>query len=483
MKPCLASIRRHAPRRAAAAVVLAACCAGPRAPAGDGPGAAGTAPAGSLRFLNGDRLTGELAGLDAVRGLAWRHPASEEPLRFACDRLDKVQLAPPAPRAADAAAGVELANGDRLAGRLVRFEDGTMLFDAAGAGRLRLPRAALRRFTPPAPEAADAAAADGPARLSGWVVPENYGSNAWVAVEGGIGSDLLTGTVGRPLPGAADRFAMDLDVAWPKGVTHLSFALLTDTKRRLGYTFGFAPGAVRIFRRGFDVTFGREKPVVLAGGLPLAEAGEAHLSLRVDRQRSRAALLIDGRLVGSWDSRSALPEPLAWMEVRVTKWPPGEDRWRFTNVRVRDWDGESGTKPVEVEAGRDGISLVNGDTVAGRLLSVKGDLLTFETEGSEIELPLGRVLAVTFAAAPGGGAGPVAGTGVAARVELANGSHLSVALDAIDGDTVKGRSPLLGPVAVPRAAVAAIVFNPDRPPEGPAAPAPATPLAGARGAP
>jgi hypothetical protein len=129
------------------------------------------------------------------------------------------------------------------------------------------------------------------------------------------------------------------------------------------------------------------------------------------------------------------------------------------NIKTSDWDG----KPPEV-AGDSGaavvkddlLRLINNDKVSGRLKSIAGDAVKFETSYATLDIPLARVVEI------------VTSTENAARARknkddvqmtFADRGLLTLQLERIEKDEVKGQSENFGKIALPLAALRRLDFN------------------------
>ncbi len=102
--------------------------------------------AGSLYLSNGDIFSGELAGFDTKEGLQWKHPAAKASWLVAPESLARLELQsavlPHGQRRHSAI--VRLVNGDALPGDIVDLDAEHILLETWYAGRLKVPRFALR---------------------------------------------------------------------------------------------------------------------------------------------------------------------------------------------------------------------------------------------------------------------------------------------------------------------------------------------------
>ena len=122
---------------------------------------------GRLFLDNGDLFAGELLQGDPKEGLLWKHPAAKWPWSVAWERAAKVEFIPAvsAGESKPQRATVRLVNGDTLAGDVVELADNRLLLETWYAGRLQLPRAAVRRISFNTP---GRAVLEGPAAFAGW---------------------------------------------------------------------------------------------------------------------------------------------------------------------------------------------------------------------------------------------------------------------------------------------------------------------------
>ncbi len=122
---------------------------------------------GSLHLNNGDIFSGEFVVFDAKEGLQWRHPASKTPWLIAVESLAKIELRPVATPKEFRRHNtlVRLVNGDLLAGDVIELDAAQITLDTWYAGRLNLPRTALRDVSF---SAHGRAVLDGAAAFAGW---------------------------------------------------------------------------------------------------------------------------------------------------------------------------------------------------------------------------------------------------------------------------------------------------------------------------
>ncbi|MGA0368544.1 MAG: hypothetical protein ACO3N7_03740, partial [Kiritimatiellia bacterium] len=103
-----------------------------------------------LQFLNGDRLSGELIGIDAEEGLRWKHPDAEEELSFRLDNLKNLTFRDSGEAEEELLSlpRIELTNGDQYRGRILAMDAETLTLESPLGGRMNIQSTMVRSFRP-----------------------------------------------------------------------------------------------------------------------------------------------------------------------------------------------------------------------------------------------------------------------------------------------------------------------------------------------
>jgi len=108
---------------------------------------AADAPAATLVFLNGDRLTGTLVDSAGGQPLSWKSPGFSDHLRFPLDGVQGVRF--PVPEKlpqVESDYSFELTGGDMLFGSLISVDETTVVIESPGLGTLHVARDVLLRI-------------------------------------------------------------------------------------------------------------------------------------------------------------------------------------------------------------------------------------------------------------------------------------------------------------------------------------------------
>jgi hypothetical protein len=387
-----------------------------------------------VKFRNGDSLQGSLLAIDAQKQVHWTNPAIEPVMKFPASEVSKMRLtAPPgAPQGSNNTVNcvLRLLGGDQFTGNLVSMDEATLLLDTWYAGRLTFPRRQVRWVRS---VQGGGYLYQGPDGLDGWIVSASvdpavnqepawtYGGGAFLSHQaGGIGRDLK-------LP---DRAAMDFDVAWKQSL-QLTITIYTESLQvyRLPTLVGVggvvvvpqnpvpaqpAPGAgfyavhlnangayLMTVRPNGDV--GNSSSELIPG---LEKKSSAHFSLRVDKLEKTISLIVDDKLVKTWQE----PAEFAGHGTGVRFVQQGASPLSLNHLKVGRWDGKldaplaastgdaSLAKPaLPVSTTNDLFQLKNQDAFAGVLKEIRDGTLFVNTSFSALKFPLERVSEIDFA--------------------------------------------------------------------------------------
>ena len=123
----------------------------------------------------------------------------------------------------------------------------------------------------------------------------------------------------------------------------------------------------------------------------------SHVALCVDTTKKTLAVIVDGKLVGTFRDNSgrdmdALGKGFAFHSRSSI---PA----RISNVRVTKWDGglPSGGTTSSVALKQDYVKFNNDDSFSGNLVGITDGTLKFKTEFAELPIPLNTVSQLHFA--------------------------------------------------------------------------------------
>lgn len=437
------------------------------------------------------RLLDAPPGADGARStLLWQSPHFPAPFEFPLDRVERIRFPAGGNPAHDAPGPwtVQLAGGDQVVGTLVGVDDRHVLVEAAGAPagtRLAIARGAVR--------AIGRSGADGALEWNGDPAAWNLsGPVDWAGIEAGMVSRRAGARAWQPLPEAAVRLRIDLDLevravdplaapeAPPADAEPQRAVMIRPGRRRVPAAAGAPPAAplVRVtlgdtprsasgdavVAPGQEVEAHADAPYTLllgrlgmvlvrdektplgtgradvhrAGDLP---AGRFTIALFVDLAAGRAALarFPDGEILADLSVEPASGRPVRALAIEAVA-----GAVVVHGLRVGAWRGaEPGA-----DAGDAGlVTLRGGRSRAGTVTGLTDGMLAIDAaagggDGDAGPIPLEMVESIEFPLAPqpaGGDRGRLrvsdrAGTRVTGSLERVADGAVWVRHPAIDGD-------------------------------------------------
>jgi len=399
-------------------------------------GAAALAEEASVRLDDGTRLPAEIVGLeDGV--LTFRDARFVDPLRVSWPGVDRVEFGANSGGIPERL--LVLANGDHLPGRLLEIGAGELRFDAEGIGELTLPLVHVATIYPGGEGRRvifehDFAAAG---ELGDWKPRQGK----WEVRDGAArcvdrGSDVL----GLPVDGTGScTLEVVLDGPISKG---LELGLFVEKLERLNH------GGLQVMvgPRATSATFARRQLGTERYGPPAPD----RVLLHYDKAARSVGFSLPGRVV-------RMDPLLAGNEAMI------EEGWVAIAPRhplgIRSVRMVSGVVPApgtiddsRTRADEDHVTLSDGAFVHASEVKVADGKLEATTGLGRMEVELGKVERIGLRSdrrwegeAPEG-----------LRQVAVSGGLLSLEVDALDAETLHGRSPLLGELRLPRERVLSI---------------------------
>lgn len=357
----------------------------PGANAAQGPGQS------TLRWRNGEKLSGDLAGVKDGT-LLWRSPLFTEPLALDMAALEDADFSP-ATKLSDEPFVVKLRDGGRLFGTPVSLDADRLKLRSARHGEISLRLAevvSLQRTH------GSGLLYHGPDTAAGWRLPTgSSGKLEWRTQEGGTFGTMAWNRSAR----------LDLDL--PSKVD----VLLRVSAGASPAEFTFTVGG------GVDPPLAVENwsgTVVLVQGtrfVPIANLNEGtSFSVRLlwDRAEGHAfAFSPEGELLGELKPAVAKGAPVASQGTKSISSTFNGVQIRnngldltLDELRVREWKGDMPGRIASTEAG---VELTNGKTLAGKVTALSGGRITL---GSGVEVALEDLEALITGATPAAANGP-----------------------------------------------------------------------------
>jgi hypothetical protein len=366
----------------------------------------------------------------------------------------------PPPALPDPYYTVRFVNGDELSGKLVHLDSQQVQLETWYAGTLRFARTGLRSIR--VTQRAGVIYA-GPTSLDGWVVSDSKDpatKDSW-EYRSGVFYSKEAGGIARNLD-LEDMTSVDLDVGW-RGFLQLTVTLYTKSLKVYKLARGLqvqingaAPAAVEDPEpqegAGFyALQFNRNavylltvrpdgqtinSPVDMIAGLE--NKNLAHFSIRVNKEQKTISLLVDGQFVKTWKET----EEFAGQGKAVRFVQQGQAPLNLKNIRVNRWDGRIET-PVAPATPTDAdlVYLRNQDTLSGKLEKIENGAVSFTTSFGTLPIPAERVDRIELPIPENRDAGLEPGS---VHVELAHGGAITFRLEQWAQDKVIAVSPSFG---------------------------------------
>ena len=435
-------------------------------------------PLDTLVFKNGDQLRGVLESAANGQKLRWRAAPATPPVEMDTARVAGVLIAPRGERPA-AKAGVlaRCRNGDFVAGDLVSLDKERLALESAGAGRIALPREAVRAlyfssegklpaldgatehevweagldFNRATIEQKKRRAAEGKAPPSLWSYFDGVFSVRRTAANKSNVYNNGSFNLGRVIEGLPARVEFSFDVIGKRNQVFFSAYLFSEPENT-GYMMQFHQAGMFIYDMGGQQQRGAgrvQQQQIQFGEKVKADAPQHRIRVLADRPAGRVTILVDEVVVGNFGPKlGAPPRNLA---RGLGLMPQQNAVCTFANLWVAPWNGQvPGTAPA-AEASPDSVLLANGDEARGTVGGATPEGVQLESEIGALDLPVPRLTAVEF-----GGRAVEASSGV--RLRLSDRSVLTVSAYRIENDTVVCQSAVAGEIRLPLSAVQEVVF-------------------------
>lgn len=405
-----------------------------------------------LEFLNGDRLRGDLAGVDPAAGLTWKHEQAEQPITFRLPGLQSARLAPPyssGPTGLESSL-VHLTNDDRLAGRILSLDPDKLLLETWYAGTVSVKRAMIRRLVPSLKS--QAVVYEGPDDLANWSTGGNV-AGAWKLRNNALVC-YQQSPIGRDIEGWPERARIDFDVAWDNypGFNICFYADSLQIYNNNGYMLQVS-GSSLYFRRQQRNKGASNMWNENLEKFNQSRGRKASFSLLVDRKKASFTLLIDGEQVRQWTDTAGF----AGAEGKgIVLQPQAMGGMRFSNIRVSHWNGSIPDKDAEPDPAQDHLDFINRDTVSGELLGIADGKAKVKSSYGEVEVPLERISDVTMSREK---LERARRNKEDIRANFAGNSVITFDLDAMTDGKLAGKSENFGGISIPLAALKQVEFN------------------------
>jgi hypothetical protein len=413
----------------------------------------GTFRSGLLQLLDGSTLHGGLQGIAETNGLAWKHPASSQPLQLYFTNLNTVRFdkAEPAEHDFKPASRFHFKNGDQIIGNILSINDGKLTIESWFGSDLHAPLDALEAIT--FSSKGYNLLYEGPNGIEGWKIGRN--PRSWEYRDGAFianGADLL----GRNF-GLTGSSTLEFDLDW-NGPFSLSITLYAQVIDR----FDYSTSAYLVYLNTGSISIQRVQAgtgAMLLGQTQIPEMvnrDRMHFEIRCNKEDATISLYADNKFVARW--KDSTPGGFVAKGGGIVFFSQVEPRaLKLSNIRVAEWDGKFEPETAnQTPVASDVIYLANRDKVAGSITGLKDGKAIIEAKTSKLEIPISRITQIRFAhetnAIP-------AWSPKLVRASFPGGESLSFELEKWDENQVSGQSRTFGQLTLNPLSIRQLQFN------------------------
>lgn len=355
-----------------------------------------------VRLLDGSVLKGSFKGFNDKGELLWETPGVS-PVAIQPAALAKLTLSQESAPAKSHTGIARMINGDRLVGDLKGLDDNGLTIDTWYAGALTIDRQTIQTLTPGiigggeglyvGPTAED---------QKSWKFTHN-GSYKWSFKDGGFQSNGSSANVGRMIKDLPKRSKLEFDYQWQSGSPSLYISVLSDNLASYSagncYSIRISSSSLYVYRYSRingGLSSSRLTPSSVSHQLNRTRM-RSHVTLCMDTSKKTLAVIVDGKLVGTFRDNSGRPMDALGNGIAFhsrTSIPA-----RISNIRVSKWDGglPSGGSTSNAALKQDFVKFNNDDSFSGKLVAINDGTLKFKTEFAELPIPLNTVSHLHFA--------------------------------------------------------------------------------------
>ena len=357
-----------------------------------------------LQLIRGNAMLGKFLGFDPEKGLQWNHPdIKPDLLTIPTDRISRIDFATkPVPANSKSHDGIiEFANGDRLIGDVLGMEGTKLRINTWYAGELAVDRSAIRTLSPGI--IAGSSLYSGPVSVKDWKETRT-GSLGWKFANGGFDSTASGPVIGRSFPKMPAKARVEFDLEWKRGSPSVYIGFMTDTLTSYSggncYSIRLTGSSVYIYR--YAKVNGGTRSQQLQSSSRSYSFGSGPKKVRIglchDASKRTVAVIVNGKLVGEWRDTLAGAPPLS---NGLNFSSRTSNPMRISRLTISPWSGNlPGTGNVAAAAGakEDFVMFANDDSITGKLQSIDKEIMKFKsTAFGDVNIPLTKVGSIYFA--------------------------------------------------------------------------------------
>lgn len=419
--------------------------------------ATGVLHADDLTLTDDARLTGTVRSINEAGVVELDSVLSPEPLHLKADAVKKVEFSSPESTPNPPGTLIELSNGDVLPATIESLDDKTLTVTTADAGRLAIPRAALKSLQLGVHKRKVIYA--GPKNLEEWS-RDGEGAKGWTfANKSLVSNGPAKASKNFETP---QQFILKFTLKWQSSPNFQIFfadPLTPKVEAVDRYYLQFNSAGLEIKREAGE---GRRFPpsVMIPPVTPEQfPENQVDVEIRVDRKTSRLHLFLNGEFEGEGVDPVAKP-PIGNGVTLVNNSPAGMTQEirgieviEFDNTRTRHRAEDRGDSKTDSLISRD------DDRWGGSLTAIRqgtdGVVFSFKSDFQEEPLELAEAdVSTIFFTKPEQEGAPAQVHPFALR--LRGEGSLRVSSCTFSEDAISARHPLLGALKISRAGVSAL---------------------------
>jgi hypothetical protein len=404
-----------------------------------------------LNFLNKDRLSGHLIRMDA-EGLLWKHPDAAAEVLYGLDNLKMIEFKTTEGQKEDLTRlpRIELTNGDRYRGRIVRMDPQQLVIASPLGGELSIRSDMVKSIRP---VVTSSAIYEGPNAIEEWEINNNNNNDGgWEVKNQALYCNGHNMIAGLKLEELTDMSSVEFEMEF-RGNVNLQFAFWAKDPKNVhqnAYIVNLQNGYVRGYRN-FD-KIGRNE---LGNLQPRADLNDGKLKVKLllNREKKEILMLFEENLVARWtDTFEGKIKGNALVFASMSNTPI-----KISNISVRAWDGEFDLDNGDKPAAQDQLITANGDIFAGQLEKIESDVLYFKNDFAVFQVPVERISEITMSQATRSVPRLQAGD---TEIYFPGGERITLKLSSLDGQKFTGNSEATGDVTLWRKYFSEMKMNP-----------------------
>ena len=418
-----------------------------------------------LRLLNGDVFRGDFKGFNENGELVWSHPAIEPELRVNPSQLAKLTLTPAESEKRDHNGLVRLINGDKLVGDVRSLDEDKLVLDTWYGNKITLKRSSVQTLIPGQIRTESLYTGPSSEDVKQWK-HTNSGTYKWTFRNDGFQSNGSSANVGRLFPKIPESAKIEFDYQWSSGSPSIYVSVLTDNLASYTsgncYSIRISSTSMYIYRYSKvdgRLSSSRLTPSTVAHRLNRARL-KSHIAICINPAKKTLAILVDGRMVGTFKDNSGRPADLLGKGIAFHS--RSSIPARVSNITISKWDGAlpNASTNANTTTKDDYVMFNNEDSISGSLIGIIEGNMKFKTEFAELPIPLNTVSHIHMAKEKL--RNPVISS-KSVRATLIDEIRITGEIQSWEKGSVKIKSPVFGEATFKASAFITIEFNLGKP--------------------